>query len=584
MANKRLPSLTEAQVRRLATAKVFERGRDYFAESAISETTRQGMTLSGQCQGSDPEPYVVRVSFDKKGVADADCDCPYEYEGVCKHVVALLLTYVNEPQRFGTGAPSSSSSLANHSKEELLALINELTGRDPKLKAVVEINAAAHRAKQGKPIDTKALRKQARRVLHLDEYEYRAGRKIAKDLSALGHVGEELRAAGNFLNAGAVYHALLDESVKAYDDLMWQVDENGDLAVVVDDFAEALGDCLMKCGTENKARADWLGCLLDALLRDREMGGIDFASSADRIILEEATDEEWSWVEERVRTKAAESRDWERSSFVEFLAAGLKRRKRQNEAASLVRDLGTPEQQARLLIREKKIREAVGLINQIVTDKPGLVEPFADELVQAGEKQAALEFVLARVQAGDLRRSEWLAAYYRKHGSAKEALDWQRRSFLDSPSVERFKSLREVCRKTKNWDEVRAEVLSALEWEDRYGALLEIALYEGDVKSALQLLPRVKGGGWRDYSQRVAEAAEKDYPREAIKIYRQKAGAAIEERNRASYQRAADYLKKVKRLFLRLDDLDGWSAYINPLRETYKHLPALQDELRKASL
>ena len=584
MVKEELLRLTQAQVRRLATAKVFERGRDYFAEGAISETIRQGMTLSGQCQGSDREPYVVRVSLDSKGIADADCDCPYDYEGICKHTVALLLAYIHKPQDFRAAAPPSSSSLADHSKEELLALINELTAGDPKLKAVVEVNVAAHRAKEGKPIDTRALRQQARRVLHLDEWEYRAGRKIAKDLRALGRVGEELRAAGNFLSAGAVYHALLDESVKAYDNLMWQVDENGDVAVVVDDFAEALGDCLKKCGPKNEARQGWLDCLLDALLRDREMGGVDFGSSADELILDQATDEEWRWIEERIRAKAAESRDWERSSLVEFLATGLKKRKRQKEAETLVRDLGTPEQRARLLICEKKISEAVGLIKEIVTDKPGLVEPFADELVQAGENQAALEFVLGRVQAGDLRRSEWLATYYRKHGTAKDALDWQRRSFLDSPSVERFKSLREVCRKTKNWDEVRAQVLSALEWEDKYGALLEIALYEGDVKRALQLLQQVKGGGWRDYSQMVAEAAEKEYPREAIRIYRQRAEAAIEGRNRASYHQAADYLKRVKRLFLRLNDQDGWAACISVLRETYKHLPALKDEMRKASL
>lgn len=584
MAKEKLPKFTEAQVRNLTTAKVFERGRDYYGEGAISETRRQGMTLSGQCQGSDPEPYIIRVSLDHKGVADADCDCPYEYEGVCKHIVALLLTYIHKPENFRTAAPPSSSSLADHTKEELLALINELTARDPKLRAVVEVNVAAHRAKQGKPIDTRALRKQARRVLHLDEYEYRAGRKIAKELSTLGRVGEELRAAGNFLSAGAVYHALLDESVKAYDNLMWQVDENGDVAVVVDDFAEALGDCLKKCGRENEARQGWLDCLLDALLRDREMGGVDFASSADRIILEEATDEEWRRVEERLRAKAAESRDWERSSLVEFLSTGLKKRKRQKEAAALVRDLGTPEQQARLLIREKKIGEAVRLINEIVTDKPGLVESFADELVAAGEKQSALEFVQARVKAGDHWRSEWLAAYFRKHGTAKEALDWQKRSFLDSPSVERFKALREICRKTRNWDEVRAEVLAGLEWEDRYSALLEIALYEKDVKRALQLLPKVKRGGWRDYGQQVAEAAEKEFPREAIKIYQQKAEAAIEERNRTSYHQAADHLKRVKRLFLRLDERSSWAGYIKQLRENYKHLPALQDELRKADL
>jgi uncharacterized Zn finger protein len=401
MAKEKLPRLMEGQVRALATAKVFDRGRDYFAEGAISETIRQGMTLSGQCQGSDPEPYVIRVSLDPKGVADADCDCPYDYEGICKHTVALLLAYIHKPQDFRAASPPSSSSLADHSKEELVALINELIAGDPKLKAVVEINAAAHRAKQGKPIDTKALRKQARRVLHLDEYEYRAGRKIAKDLSTLGHVGEELRQAADFRNAGAIYHALLDESVKAYDNLMWQVDENGDVAVVVDDFAEALGDCLKKCGKENDARQDWLGCLLAALFRDHEMGGVDFASSADEMILDQATDEEWRRVEEWVRAKVAESRDWERASLVEFLAVGLIRRKRQNEADTLVRDPGTPEQQARLLIREKKIGEAVGLIKEIVTDKPGLVEGFADELVAAGEKQAAIEFVLARVREGE---------------------------------------------------------------------------------------------------------------------------------------------------------------------------------------
>ena len=131
---------------------------------------------------------------------------------------------------------------------------------------------------------------------------------------------------------------------------------------------------------------------------------------------------------------------------------------------------------------------------------------------------------------------------------------------------------------------MRAEVLSGLEWEDKYGALLEIALYEKDVKRALQLLPQVKRGGWRDYSQLVAEAAEKEHPREAIKIYQLKAVAAVEKRSRASYRQAADYLKRVKRLFLRLDDGSGWSSYIDPLRKTYKHLPALQDELRKADL
>jgi uncharacterized Zn finger protein len=583
MAKEKLQKLTEAQVRALATAKVFERGKDYYDEGAIFATTREGMELRGECQGSDSEPYVVRVTLNQTGVADSDCDCPYEYEGLCKHTVALLLVYIHQPRNFQVASPSTTS-LASRSKDELIALINELTGKDPKLKAIVEINSAAHQVKQGKSIDTSAIRKQARRIMRIDERDYRSARKIAKELLALNKVGEELRKGKDFRNAGAVYYALLDEAVKAYDDLMWQVDENGDVAVVIDDFAEALGDCLKQSGLENAARHDWLQCLLDAYFKDLELGGVDFASSAEDIILKQATDDEWQWLEESVRVRAARSREWEQASLIGFLADGLKRRKRQDEATTLIREAGTPEQQARLLIQEKKINDALLLINEIVTDKPGLVEQFADELVDAGAKQAALEFVLSRAQQGNWRHGDWLAAYYRKYGSAQEAVEWQKKSFFDNPSVEHFKALQEVCRKTQNWDVIRAEVLSALERDKKFTALLEIALFEKDVARAIQLLPQTKSYGWRDYGREVAEAAEKEYPQEAIKIYKQKAQGAIEERSRASYHRAAEYLKRIKHLYLRINEPANWSDTINPLRETYKRLPAFQDELRKAKL
>jgi uncharacterized Zn finger protein len=583
MAKVKLPKVTEIQIRALATNKVFERGREYYNEGAVSATTREGMELRGQCQGSDPEPYVVRVTLDKKGVADTDCDCPYEYEGVCKHTVALLLAYVYEPQNFQVAA-STTSELADRSKEELIALINQLTGKDPKLKAVVAINTATHKAKQGKGIDTSAIRKQARRVMKVGEWDYRSARGIAKELRALDKVGEELRRAKDFPNAGAVYYALLDEAVKAYDDLLWQVDENGDVMVVVEDFAAALGDCLKQSGLKNAARRDWLECLLATFLKDLELGGVDFAASAEDILLEQATDDEWQWIANSVRDRAARSRDWEQKSLIEFLAEGLKRRKRQDEAEALIRKAGTPEQQARLLIREKKFEEALRLIHDIVADKPGMVESFADELVEAGARQAAVEFVQARADKGLWQFSDWLAVYYRKFGSIEEAVAWQRKSFFDSPTVERFKVLEEVCRKTTNWQEVRGEALATLEGNKQFQALLEIALYEKEVGRAIELLPQIKSHGWRDYGREVAETAEKDYPQEACNIYKQRAEAAIEERSRASYHRAAEYLKRAQDLSLRLDEDTEWSDYIDLLRQMYKHLPALQDELRKAGL
>jgi len=52
MAKEKLPRLTEAMVRALATDQSFERGKRYYLDGAVSETARQGMELRGECAGS----------------------------------------------------------------------------------------------------------------------------------------------------------------------------------------------------------------------------------------------------------------------------------------------------------------------------------------------------------------------------------------------------------------------------------------------------------------------------------------------------------------------------------------------------
>src|SRR5215218_8145736 len=100
MAEEKLSRLTEAHVRELASEKSFERGQTYYREGAILEPVRQEMELRAQCEGSDYEPYQVGATLTKSGIAETSCTCPYGYGGICKHVVALLLTYAHEPQAF----------------------------------------------------------------------------------------------------------------------------------------------------------------------------------------------------------------------------------------------------------------------------------------------------------------------------------------------------------------------------------------------------------------------------------------------------------------------------------------------------
>lgn len=580
MTKEKLPRITETQIRALANSKSFERGSAYYLGGSISETARQGMELRGQCEGSDYEPYEVSVTLNAKGIQDTSCTCPYDYDGICKHIVALLLTYAHQPQSFSVIAPLEEM-LKGRSKEELIALIGEMSRQDSKLRPLIEISSAHQSAKSGKAIDIASIRKRARRAMQYDDYEYGSWRRIEKELRSLGDIASHYFEAEDWLNAGALYHALLDESVKGYDEMMQQIDEDGDIAIVVDEFAEALGECLANSDADRERRRDWLDVLLDAYSKDIEIGGIDFASNAKGILIKQADEEEWAWIEDRVRARAARGRDWEREQFVAFLAEGLKHRGR--KADSLIREIGTPEQQAQLLVKEGRIEDAAGIMAGIVKGKPGLVTRFANTLLEAKAKEAALRFVLAH-STGGWQSDEWLAKYYRKYGTPQEALDGQKKLFLNSPSVQAFKNLQDICRKTKNWPEIRAEVLAALEREKKFGPLVEVALSEGDVARALELVPRLAAWGASDLKMKVAEAAEKKLPREALELYRQRAETEIAGRTRGSYHSAAVFLKKVKRLYLKLGDQAAWANYIRALRETHKRLPAFQDELRKADL
>jgi uncharacterized Zn finger protein len=578
MATKeRLPILTEAHIRKLASTQSFERGMSYFHGGAILDPMRQGMALRADCEGSAYEPYQVSVTLTTDGIGTTSCTCPYDWGGLCKHLVALLLTYVHTPQAFRV-IPPLDRMLAQRSKADLIALIGAMLEREPSLMTVVELSAAT---RQNTPYNSEAYQRQVQHALRRGTL-----RSMAKELQVFKHAADQLAQAGAWRQAGAMYHVLLTETVSQYGDELQMLDEDGDIALLVDEFAVGLGTCLKEGQPDTATRRVWLEALLEAELTDIELGGIDLAPSAREAVLAHATEEDWRWIEPRLRTHIHTSRDWAREALVQFLNAGQSQQGRDADTAALIRELGTLEQQVFLLIEEGKIDEARYRIPQILTSKPGLVTQFADALVTAGADEAAVALVQEHAQSrgGSSWGTDWLAQYYRTHGAPREAVVWQQRAFLHHPSVEAFKALRQVSRKAGSWEQTRAEVLDALDQTQRVGPLIDIALHEGDVTRALALLPQASRSGWHDYIGKVARAAEQAYPQEAIGLYKEMVERAIGGRQRRTYQQATQVLKRIKALYTRLEASADWEAYVRTLRTHHAHLPALQDELRKARL
>jgi hypothetical protein len=355
---KTLPRLTEAQVRQLATKQSFERGDRYYRDGAIVSSIRQGSELRADCEGS--HLYFCQATLGgKNGVTAATCACEYDWGGICKHLVALLLTYVRQPNAFDV-VPPVEELLASRSQAELVALIAQMVQRHPDLLTLIEISAPRPK---GKPLDLSTYRRQVQKAFRRQEME-----EMAEDLSNLQQAADQLLQQGDWLNAGMLYQLLLTESTKLYDDEVHSIDYDGEVCVVIQDVAEGLGNCLATAqDLDRSIRRDWLMTCFEAYLKDLELGGIDFAAGALDAVLEWATKEEWVWLEQRIREEIdlLGPRDrWARDALVKLLAIRHDQTGNSESARSVIHELDSPEQRAFVLLEEGRFAEAIALAEE----------------------------------------------------------------------------------------------------------------------------------------------------------------------------------------------------------------------------
>jgi uncharacterized Zn finger protein len=577
--SERLSPITEADVRRLASEQSFNRGASYYRSGTIFEPVRQGNELRAYCHGSSYEPYRVSATLGPQGVATTHCTCPYDWGGICKHMVALLLTWVHEPEAFQAVAPLEEA-LAGRSKEELIALIQEMLKREPDLVRLLELPVRPDRQA---PLDLDVFRRQINYALRR---EYSDVGELGIELSAIVETADRFQEGGDWANAGALYHLILDEIVPDYETLY---DQEGEISFVLGQCVEGLDACLGEGSPDGETRRAWLEALLEAKLKDVEMGGMDLAYPAGDVVIDHATDAEWAWIEARVRQVIAGRQDsfsqWRRETLVGFLARRLEVTGQEAKADDLVFELGSPQQRAFQLVRLGRFEEAVAIAREHFTDLPGLVERFADALVEAGVGSIAEAYITSQLESRS-RGSylSWLAQYAEKRGDLGSALGWWRQHFHESPSLQTYQALRDVGGRLDRWAQVRPELLQELESGQKWHVLIEIALDEGDVAWALDLLPRMQRWYGGDYELRVAQAAEADYPQAALDIYRRRVERLIGARGRGNYRAAAELLVRARELYRRMGVPADWERTIADLRERHRRLPALRDELNKAGL
>ena len=225
------PNITEDQIQERCTKKVFSRGEDYFYEEAIENPMFHGYTLTATCHGSEIDPYRVSVELTPIGIADAECSCPYDWGGDCKHIVALLLTYVHERDEIHSIEPILTA-IAEKPRATLLHIISELLKREPTLVPIVKTytdgvtesqfgdTPPASAATIVTSATTTVYREQIDRLFGDGFLEQHQLHEVIAQLTELLKHAESLAQAGATEFAMSILYALIHQSIVRYEDTL----------------------------------------------------------------------------------------------------------------------------------------------------------------------------------------------------------------------------------------------------------------------------------------------------------------------------------------------------------------------------
>lgn len=588
-----IPTISEEIVAARVGEQSFQRGLSYFRNGAIFDARRQGTTLKARCEGSRPQAYRVQVTFDGNSIAGANCSCPVGAGGYCKHVAALLLTWIDRPEEF-VEVEDLDTALERRSKEELITLIKQMLRREPELEVMLETPLPTDGVRRT-PIDAATYRRQVAAAFRRSGDDWETESRIGEELSAVTAIADGFLQQQDYTSAAIVYEAVAAEVLEHYASFH---DEFGYLSSAVTTCVEGLGQCLAAEKTNAAPREAILRALFAIYRFDVDYGGVGLGDEVPDLILEHAMVEERRTIACWVRDALPQGTDWSdnyrRQRYGGFLLE-LESDALDDEAfLQICRETGRTHDLVDRLLTLARVDEAMHEAEQV--GDYDLLQ-LAGLFVRRGHEDVAERLMEQRSQrTKDTRVLAWLKDRY-VATDPSAALELAEKIFRMRPSFEDYKEVRELSRQLGCWDAMHRDLLAFLREERQVSLLLWIYLDEGEIDRALEMVqsgqapgvPQAYGYYASGYygtnmALEVAKAAEETRPHAAREIYRQQAEHLIALRGRGNYQVACELLSRVRALYERLGETDTWTSYISDLRERNRSLRALKEELTSAGL
>jgi uncharacterized Zn finger protein len=581
---KSIPPITESDIAAHVGSNSFQRGQDYFRKGAIYNQRRQGMILKAKCQGSQVDFYTQEVIFGKNGLKSAQCSCSVGESGTCKHIAALLLTWLDAPHSFQE-IESVNAVLERHTKPELITLIKRMLIQAPELELLLERPTLDESGIQSL-LDPKAIRQQAKQAFRgFDRYrEWGSQREVFRNLQPLLNLAQDYLSRTDAASAEIIYRTVVEE-VLEHDDFMMD-DEEGHLIGLLHDCSTHLGECLA-LGIDAAFRQGILQVLFNIYRWDVNAGGVGASDPIPDIFSQSTAIQERKQIVAWVREAIPHGNEWNdnyRRQVFGRLLLQLEGSTLDDEAyLEICRQTGRTGDLVERLLQLQRVDEAIHVARSAEDyTLLGLTEIF----VRFDQARQAETLIAERLDTTrDTRLVRWLIERANLRGDLAGALTLVERLFWMSPRVDHYVEMRTLAKSLGQWDELYSSTLSKLKKEKQHSFLTSLYVNEGEIDLALKTLEEVpQTWGISQLQIEVAEAAQEQYPRESIRLFIEVVERLINQRGRENYAQAAGHLAEVRTIYHRLGENETWYALITRLREQHRTLRALQDELTRAEL
>ena len=594
-------TLTEAMIRRHTDSRSFARGEEYYREGAVGTIMRRGPLLQTEVEGSDAEPYEVTVTFTPNGGVEAECDCPTAGKDWCKHIVAVLLLFLNEPEEV-EDLPPLETLLSPLDRNAMQTLLLNLVRRRPELAAEIELELASFQPPSAQspplpsggtpsraPVDPSVIRRQVRTVLkgvasgtdhdYWNDDDSDRVEDLENGIFPLIEIAEASVKAGDGRSALPILEALTDELIDGWDRVESIIGDAGEL---FDDLGRAWAEAILTTELNSKERQSWIS----RLDKWRDAGQYCGAQSGLAVAVEAAR-LGWDYPP-LVRVLQGEVTDkgaWEDEApdCADELAVArlnvLERQGRWQEAAYLAEAESQHDRYMTLLVRLDRAKEAVEYGMEVLTTADNALT-LASTLYEHGD--TGLSFRIAthglRLQGPCYKLATWLRDAALATGDTGRAISAAKSAIQESPQLKDYTHLQEFA--GERWPPLRDEILASLRKSLSYNASskVDIFLYEGLLEDALQMVR----DSWDYYLvARVVEAATSTYPLQVIPLCKGQAATIMDAGKADRYHHAAQWVERVRDAYRVAGQEVEWREYKAGLLAThqrkYKLIPLLRD-------